>query len=85
MADPAEGVADRDLIEAVLQRLDAPHRAVIVMHFYLGMPMAEVARSLGIPAGTARSRLHYSLAAMRGVVVADTATVPTPQQVGRTV
>jgi RNA polymerase sigma-70 factor, ECF subfamily len=81
--DVADGVADRDLIDAVLQRLDAPHRAVIVMHFYLGMSMADVASSLGIPAGTARSRLHYSLAAMRGVVVADTVAIPTPQPVGR--
>ena len=81
--DLADGVADRDLIDAVLQRLDPPHRAVIVMHFYLGMSMAEVARSLGIPAGTARSRLHYSLAEMRGVVVADTVAIPTPLPVGR--
>jgi DNA-directed RNA polymerase specialized sigma24 family protein len=36
-----------------------------VLHYFLGMPLPEVATSLGIPHGTARSRLHYSLARMR--------------------
>ena len=38
------------------------------MHYLLGMPLTEVAASLGIPIGTAKSRLHYALAAMRMAV-----------------
>jgi DNA-directed RNA polymerase specialized sigma24 family protein len=41
------------------------------MHFFLGMPLPEVAASLSIPVGTAKSRLHYSLAAMRATVSDD--------------
>ena len=35
------------------------------------MPLPEVAASLGIPLGTAKSRLHYALAAMRQSVTAE--------------
>ena len=41
------------------------HRAVVVLHYFLGMPLPEVAAAIGIPLGTAKSRLHYALAAMR--------------------
>ena len=48
-----------------LQRLDPEWRAVVVVHYFLGLPLPEVAAVLGIPVGTAKSRLHRSLAAMR--------------------
>jgi DNA-directed RNA polymerase specialized sigma24 family protein len=35
------------------------------------MPLPEVAAALGIPSGTAKSRLHYALAAMRTQVTAE--------------
>ena len=38
---------------------------MIVMHHYLGMPLPEVADTLRIPLGTAKSRLSRSLAAIR--------------------
>jgi len=66
--DVAGSLADRDLLDAALLRLDPGHRAVVVLHYFLGMPLPEVAVSLGIPHGTARSRLHYSLARMRAGV-----------------
>ena len=47
------------------------HRAVVALHYLLGMPLPEVAASLGIPLGTAKSRLHYSLAAMRVTMAAE--------------
>jgi RNA polymerase sigma-70 factor, ECF subfamily len=69
--DVARDVANRDMVDAALQRLEPAHRAVVVMHFFLGMPLSEVAAILSIPLGTAKSRLHYSLAAMRATVVDD--------------
>jgi RNA polymerase sigma-70 factor (ECF subfamily) len=45
--------------------------AVVVMHYYSGFSAAEIARVLGIPEGTARSRLHYATAAMRAALEAD--------------
>ena len=70
-SDPSSGVADRDQLELALRRLDAAHRAVVVLHYYLGMPMPDVASAMGIPLGTAQSRLHYALVAMRATVVRD--------------
>jgi RNA polymerase sigma-70 factor (ECF subfamily) len=63
--DHSGAFADRELVDAALRRLDPGHRAVVALHFLLGMPLVDVARSLGIPYGTAKSRLHYALSAMR--------------------
>ena len=51
---------------------------MVVLHYYLGMPLPEVAAAMGIPLGTAQSRLHYALAAMRASVIARPATAPAP-------
>jgi RNA polymerase sigma-70 factor (ECF subfamily) len=64
-------IVDRDLVEEALRHLDPEWRAVVVMHYFLGMPLLEVARALGIPLGTAKSRLHRSILAMRIAVDAD--------------
>jgi len=58
-------VLDRQLVSAALQHLSPAHQNVLVETFYRGGTMATVARELGIPHGTARSRLHYALDAMR--------------------
>ena len=54
------------------------HRAVVALHYLLGMPLPDVAAALGIPLGTAKSRLHYALAAMRTSVTAEPDPAPTP-------
>ena len=58
-------VLDRQLVFAALQHLSPAHQSVLVETFYHGETMATVARELGIPHGTARSRLHYALDALR--------------------
>lgn len=68
--DAAGDLADRQLLDDALARLDAQHRAVVALHYLLGMPLPEVAAALRIPLGTAKSRLHYALAAMRRTVSA---------------
>jgi RNA polymerase sigma-70 factor (ECF subfamily) len=73
--DVAGSLADRDLVDRALARLDPGHRAVVALHYLLGMPLPEVAASLGIPLGTAKSRLHYSLAAMRTTTAAESAPI----------
>jgi RNA polymerase sigma-70 factor (ECF subfamily) len=60
-----EEILDRELVSAALQHLSPAHQTVLVETFYRGGTMATVARELGIPHGTARSRLHYALDAMR--------------------
>jgi RNA polymerase sigma-70 factor, ECF subfamily len=60
-----EEILDRQLVSDALRHLSPAHQAVLVETFYRGGTMAAVARVLGIPHGTARSRLHYALDAMR--------------------
>ena len=60
-----EGILDRELVCAALQHLSPAHQTVLVETFYRGGTTATVARELGIPHGTARSRLHYALDALR--------------------
>ena len=80
MQDHSTAFDQRELLDAALRRLDPGHRAVVALHYLLGMPLQEVAVSLGIPYGTAKSRLHYALAAMRVGARADPqqATAPVP-------
>ena len=58
-------VLDRELVSAALQHLSPAHRTVLIETFYRGGTLATIARQLGIPHGTARSRLHYALHALR--------------------
>jgi RNA polymerase sigma-70 factor (ECF subfamily) len=61
----------RDQLERGFLRLDPEMRAVIVLHHYLDLPMPAVAATLGIPLGTAKSRLHRALDLMRAALEAD--------------
>ncbi|HEX6867453.1 MAG TPA: sigma-70 family RNA polymerase sigma factor [Candidatus Limnocylindrales bacterium] len=69
--DDAARVVDRDLLDRALARLEPEARAVVVLHFYLDLPLPRVADMLGIPTGTAKSRLHRSLATMRSLMSID--------------
>lgn len=60
-----EQVLDRDLVCTALRQLSPSHQAVLIEAFYNGSSLVAVARELGIPHGTARSRLHYALLALR--------------------
>ena len=63
--DGTDALFEGLLIEEALAGLDIEHRAVIVHAYYGGCSVAEVARRLGIPEGTVKSRLHYGLRALR--------------------
>ncbi len=68
--DEASAIADRDELERAYGRIPVDQRAVFVLHHYVGLPLVEVAELLGIPAGTARSRLHYAIAGLRVALIA---------------
>jgi len=73
VGDPGGAMADlddRDLIERGFRSLSPEHRAILVLHFYLDLTPADIAIRLDLPGGTARSRLHYALAALRAAVEA---------------
>ncbi len=63
--DISTDVVDRDWLARELGRLDIDQRAVLVLHYYLDLPVAQVAEILDIPYGTAASRLHRGLEALR--------------------
>ena len=73
--DTAGAVVDRDELERAFLRIPLDQRAVFVLHHHLGLSLVEVAETLGIPAGTARSRLHYATRALRTVIQSG-ATLP---------
>lgn len=81
--DATADLAEREWVLDELGRIDVEKRTVIVLHYYLDLPIREVAEILDIPYGTAASRLHRGLelmrAAMHGVPDLDT-FVSTEQQ-----
>jgi RNA polymerase sigma-70 factor (ECF subfamily) len=78
VADIASLIADRELLDQALRGLHPEQRAVIVLHYYLGMPLPDVAATLGIPIGTAKTRHHRSLALMRAAIDTDPESPASP-------
>jgi RNA polymerase sigma-70 factor (ECF subfamily) len=72
IGDDLSSVVDRDELERGFRRLSLDHRAVVVLHHYVDLPLDRVAEVLGIPAGTAHSRLHHAMRALRAAIDADT-------------
>jgi RNA polymerase sigma-70 factor (ECF subfamily) len=58
-------LVERDRLGHELGRLPVDQRAVLVLHFYLDLPLTEAAAVLDIPVGTAKSRLHRGLETLR--------------------
>ena len=71
VADGSGDIADREQLAHGFRRLSIEHRAVVVLHHYAGLPLPEVASALGIPRGTAKSRYHYAMSALRAALEAD--------------
>lgn len=74
-ADSLAGVIDRDEIEQLFRHLTPEHRAVLVLHYFIGQPISEVAETLNIPVGTAGSRLHYAVRQLRAAHETDARNV----------
>jgi len=70
--DELRAVVDRDQIERGFRNLSLEHRSVVVLHHYLDLPLDRVADILGIPVGTAHSRLHHAMRGLRAALEADT-------------
>ena len=81
MAEGLSTVVDRDQLERGFRRLSIDHRAVVVLHHYLDLPLEEVAGVLGVPVGTVRSRLHHAMRGLRAALEADAR--PATQEVAR--
>jgi RNA polymerase sigma-70 factor, ECF subfamily len=69
-ADPADedhvrSIVDRDQLERAFRLLSPDHRAVIVLRHFEGLSLAQIAEVIGVPVGTAASRLHYAARELR--------------------
>ena len=82
--DRADGLADRDQIERGLRRLNEAQRTILVLSFYVGLSPTEIADALDIPVGTAKSRLHYAIEALRATLAADERIPVGAEREGRT-
>jgi RNA polymerase sigma-70 factor, ECF subfamily len=69
--DGLSSVIDRDQLERGFHRLSIDHRSVVVLYHYLDLPLDRIAEILGIPVGTAHSRLHHAMRALRAALEAD--------------
>lgn len=63
--DETDSALDAWILSDALSSLSVQHRSAIVGAYYLGHPIAEMARREGVPEGTIKSRLHYALRALR--------------------
>ncbi len=69
--DSSGSFADRDQLAQGFARLSAEHRAVLVVHHYLGLGDAEAATVLEVPIGTFKSRLNRAHLSLRAALDAD--------------
>ena len=72
--DEVGALADRDQLERAFRFLSVDHRAIVVLHHLADQPLPRVAEILGIPEGTARSRLHRAMGQLRAGLEADSRT-----------
>jgi RNA polymerase sigma-70 factor (ECF subfamily) len=69
--DPGIAIADREQLDRAFQRLSADQRIAVVLRYYRGLTLTEIAEVLAVPVGTVRSRLHYAKRALRAAVESD--------------
>jgi RNA polymerase sigma-70 factor (ECF subfamily) len=68
--DAERTVAMSDELERGLRRLPVDQRSLLVLIYYLDLPVPEAADVLGIPLGTAKSRLHRAITGLRAELAA---------------
>ena len=72
--DAAAQIADREQLDRAFARLPVEQRAALVLQYYRGMTLPEIADVLQVPLGTVRSRIHYAKRALRSAIEADDRT-----------
>ncbi len=72
--DSTISVGDRDQLDRAFRRLTPEQRAIFVLHHHEGWSDVDLARNLGLPIGTVKSRLHYATETLRAAIAADART-----------
>ena len=68
VADTAQQTVDRHLVHNALRTLSPEHRQVLFECYFRDASVAQAASTLGVPAGTVKSRTHYALHALRQAI-----------------
>ncbi len=68
-------------VRAAIAKLTPKHQQVVVEMFYYGRQVDEIAESLGIPAGTVKSRAYYALRHLKRIMSAPYKDATDEQQV----
>ena len=66
-----DDVAESDAIGRAFDRLRPDERAILALHHVDERSVAEIARTLGIPTGTAKWRLHAARRALERAMEAE--------------
>jgi RNA polymerase sigma-70 factor, ECF subfamily len=69
--DEFGAVDDRVVLDAAFETLGSDHRVAIVLRFYGGLTVDEIAERTGVPAGTVKSRLHVATQRLHGALVGE--------------
>ena len=69
--DPTGATAGMAALNGAFDRLSVDQRHLLVMHHLHRVPVAELARELGIPEGTTKWRLHAARATLTRAMEAD--------------
>jgi RNA polymerase sigma factor (sigma-70 family) len=78
--DDIAAVLERDRLSRGFRRLSPEQAAIFVLHHYVGLTLPEIAAELGVPLGTAKSRLHYATHALRAALDADARTITSTER-----
>lgn len=65
VADVSETTAVRDILARALDTLSPDEQVVIALRFHADLTVPAIAEALGIPEGTAKSRLHNAMGRLR--------------------
>jgi RNA polymerase sigma-70 factor (ECF subfamily) len=69
--DSTREVAERAAFNAAFDRLSPADRSILVLHHLHQLPLTEIAGHLGVPVGTAKSRLHTARRALERALEAE--------------
>ena len=71
VAAESDTFADSDAIQRAFRRLDGSTRALLVLHYVEGSPLADIARVHGAPVGTIKWRLSNARRALERALEAE--------------
>ena len=62
--DSIAAAVDNDTVRQFLEKMPDNMREVLLLHYFMDMPVTQIAKFLALPVGTIKSRLHYARMAL---------------------